>query len=118
MAGRVASKIKLTTVDELLGVPQMAGGIDIEIGRIKPFKNHPFKVLNDERMDTLVESIRDNGILNPVIVRPDSTGNYEMISGHRRLYASKIVGLEKIPAIVKEMTDDESIIYGGFQYSA
>ena len=61
-------------------------------------------------METLVDSIRENGILNPVIVRPDQTGNYEMISGHRRLHAAGIVGLVKIPAIVKEMSDDEAII--------
>ena len=61
-------------------------------------------------METLVDSIRENGILNPVIVRPDQTGDYEMISGHRRLHAAGIVGLVKIPAIVKEMSDDEAII--------
>lgn len=80
--------------------------------------NHPFKVLDDEKMDTLVDSIRENGILNPVIVRPDQSGNYEMISGHRKLHAAKIVGLKKVPAIVKEMSDDEAIIKnGGCQYS-
>lgn len=110
MAGRVAGKIKLQTVDELLGVPEIAGTQEIEIGRIHAFPNHPFKVLDDERMDTLVESIRENGILNPVIVRPDKNGDYEMISGHRRLHAADIVGLSKIPAIVKEMSDDEAII--------
>lgn len=110
MAGRVAGKIKLQTVDELLGVPEIAGTQEIELGRIHAFPNHPFKVLDDERMDTLVESIRENGILNPVIVRPDKNGDYEMISGHRRLHAAVIVGLSKIPAIVKEMSDDEAII--------
>ena len=110
MAGRVAGKIKLQTVDELLGVPEIAGTQEIELGRIHAFPNHPFKVLDDERMDTLVESIRENGILNPVIVRPDKNGDYEMISGHRRLHAAGIVGLSKIPAIVKEMSDDEAII--------
>lgn len=110
MAGRVAGKIKLQSVDELLGVPEIAGTQEIELGRIHAFPNHPFKVLDDDKMETLVDSIRENGILNPVIVRPDQTGNYEMISGHRRLHAAGIVGLMKIPAIVKEMTDDEAII--------
>ena len=110
MAGRVAGKIKLQSVDELLGVPEIAGTQEIELGRIHAFPNHPFKVLDDDKMETLVDSIRENGILNPVIVRPDQTGNYEMISGHRRLHAAGIVGLKKIPAIVKEMTDDEAII--------
>ena len=103
MESRVAGKIKLQSVDELLGVPEIAGTQEIEIGRIHAFPNHPFKVLDDEKMDTLVDSIRENGILNPVIVRPDQSGNYEMISGHRRLHAAKIVGLKKVPAIVKEM---------------
>lgn len=110
MASRVIGKIKLQSVDELLGVPEIAGTQEIEIERIHAFPNHPFKVLDDEKMDTLVDSIRENGILNPVIVRPDQSGNYEMISGHRRLHAAKIVGLKKVPAIVKEMSDDEAII--------
>ena len=110
MASRVAGKIKLQSVDELLGVPEIAGTQKIEIERIHAFPNHPFKVMDDEKMDTLVDSIRENGILNPVIVRPDQSGNYEMISGHRRLHAAKIVELKKVPAIVKEMSDDEAII--------
>ena len=110
MASRVAGKIKLQSVDELLGVPEIAGTQEIEIGRIHSFPNHPFKVLDDEKMDTLVDSIRENGILYPVIVRPDNSGDYEMISGHRRLHAAGIAGLNKVPAIVKEMSDDEATI--------
>ena len=110
MINRVAGKIKLQSVDELLGVPEISGTQEIEIVRIHAFPNHPFKVLDDERMNQLVDSIRENGILNPVIVRPDLNGDYEMISGHRRLHAAGIVGLQKIPAIVKEMSDDEAII--------
>ena len=110
MKSRVADKIKLQSIDELLGVPEIAGTQEIELARIHSFPNHPFKVLDDEKMETLVDSIRENGVLNPVIVRPDNTGNYEMISGHRRLHAAELAGLKKIPAIVKEMTDDEAII--------
>lgn len=110
MASRVAGKIKLQSVDELLGVPEIAGTQEIEIGKIHSFPNHPFKVLDDEKMDTLVDSIRENGILNPVIVRPNNSGDYEMISGHRRLHAAGIAGLKKVPAIVKDMSDDEAII--------
>lgn len=110
MAGRVSGKIKLQSVDELLGVPEIAGTQEIEIGRIRSFPNHPFKVVDDDKMETLVDSIKENGILNPVLVRPDQTGDYEMISGHRRLHAAGIVGMKKIPAIVKEMTDDEATI--------
>ena len=94
----------------MLGVPEIAGTQEIEIERIHSFPNHPFKVLDDDKMESLVDSIRENGILNPVIVRPDKTGNYEMISGHRKLHAAGILGLVKIPAIVKEMSDDEAII--------
>ena len=110
MTNRVAGKIKLQSVDQLLGVPEVSGTQEIEIVRIHAFPNHPFKVLDDERMDMLVDSIRENGGLNPVIVRPDQTGDYEMISGHRRLHAAGIAGLQKIPAIVKKMSDDEAII--------
>ena len=110
MANRVAGKIKLQSVDELLGVPEIAGTQEIDVRRIHSFPNHPFKVVDDDRMNTLVDSVRENGILNPVIVRPDKNGDYEMISGHRRLHAAEIVGLDKIPAIVKEMSDDEAII--------
>lgn len=110
-SSRVASKIKMATVDELLGVPaEYAEAVLIEIDRIAPFKNHPFKVLDDERMDDLVESIKANGVLNPVIVRPTGGGQYEMISGHRRLHASKLAGLDKIPAISKQLSDDEATI--------
>ena len=110
MGCRIAEKIKLQSVDELLGVPEIAGTQEIELGRIHSFPNHPFKVLDDEKMETLVESIKENGILNPLIVRPDQKGDYEMISGHRRLHAAGIIGLKKVPAIVKEMSDDEAII--------
>lgn len=108
---RPGQKIKMTSLDELLCVPTTAGTKDINVNEIFPFENHPFKVLDDEKMDELVESIKENGILTPVIVRPDDEGTYEMISGHRRLHAAKRAGLEKIPAIVKEMTDDDATIY-------
>ncbi len=110
MGNRIASKIKLASVDELLGVPEIAGTVDIDVNRISSFANHPFKVLDDEKMASLVESVELNGVLNPVIVRPDTTGNYEMVSGHRRLHAAKLAGLTKVPAIVKEMSDDEATI--------
>ncbi len=110
MASRVGEKIKLTSIDELLCVPETNGTIEIELGLISAFENHPFRVVDDEKMEELVESIRQQGILSPVLVRPDDEGGYEMISGHRRLRAATLVGLKKIPAIVKELTDDEAII--------
>ena len=110
MAGRAGQKIKLTSIDELLCVPETEGTVDIDVRAIYPFENHPFKVLDDEKMDELVESIKANGVLTPVLVRPDDEGTYEMISGHRRLHAAKKAGLLKIPAIVKEMTNDDVVI--------
>lgn len=111
MASRVAGKIKLQSVDELLCVPETAANtIYIDIKKIRPFKEHPFKVLDDDKMQELVESIKESGVLCPVLVRPDENGGYEMVSGHRRMHASGLAGLEKIPAIVKEMTDEEATI--------
>ncbi len=110
MPKRVGQKIKMTSVDELLGVPSVAGCDEIEVSKIRAFKNHPFKVIDDDKMHELVESIMMNGVLVPVTVRPVEDGNYEMISGHRRLYAVKEIGLERIPAIVKEYDDDEAIL--------
>ncbi len=110
MAKRPGQKITMTSIDELLCVPDTEGTIDIDVEAIYPFENHPFKVLDDERMEELTESIRTSGVLSPVLVRPDDEGTYEMISGHRRLRAAKKAGLRKIPAIIKEMTDDEATI--------
>ena len=110
MAGRAGQKIKLTSIDELLCVPETEGTIDLDVRAIYPFENHPFKVIDDEKMDELVESIKTNGVLTPVLVRPDDEGTYEMISGHRRLHAAKRAGLFRIPAIVKEMTNDDAVI--------
>lgn len=104
-------KIHFASVEELLGAPvDKEGTVEIRINQIYPFENHPFKVLDDEKMDELVESIKANGVLSPVLVRPDDEGSYEMISGHRRMHAAKLAGLTLIPAIIKEMTDDEATI--------
>ena len=104
-------KIHFESVDELLGAPSIKDGTEeIRIDKIHPFKDHPFKVVDDDKMAELVESIKANRILSPVLVRPDNQGGYEMVSGHRRMHAAKLVGLEVVPAIVKEMTDDESVI--------
>ena len=110
MAKRVGQKIKMTSIDELLCVPSVAGCEEIEVAKIRPFKDHPFKVLDDEKMHELVESIMLNGVLVPVTVRPLEDGEYEMISGHRRLFAVKEIGLARIPAIVKNYNDDEAVL--------
>jgi len=67
--------------------------------------------LDDDRMTDLVESIKENGVLSPVLVRQDVEDSYEMISGHRRMHAAQLVGLEVIPAIIRDMTDDEAVVY-------
>lgn len=104
-------KIHFATVDELLGAPvEKEGTVEIRVDQIFPFENHPFKVVDDDKMDELVESIKANGVMSPVIVRPDDEGTYEMISGHRRLHASQRAGLTTIPVIIKELTDDEATI--------
>ena len=104
-------KIHFESVEELLGAPVTKDGTEeIRIDQIFPFENHPFKVLDDDRMQELVESIKSNGVLSPVIVRPDDEGTYEMISGHRRMHAAKLAGLTTVPAIVKQLTNDEAVI--------
>lgn len=83
---------------------------NIPVKSIKPFTDHPFRVIDDSLMQQTIDSIRQVGILTPVIVRPDRDGGYEMISGHRRLYAAEAVGLYDIPAVVRNLTDDEAVI--------
>ena len=107
---RVGQKIKLTSVEELLGVSNEETALDIEISKIWPFKDHPFKVMDDEKMQDLMESIRANGILSPVLIRPVGNDIYEMVSGHRRMHAAMLLGMESVPAIIREMSDDEAIV--------
>ena len=103
-------KIHFASVDELLGAPTETGEGTVELIEIYGFDNHPFKVIDDDKMDDLVQSIKENGVLTPVIVRPDDEGTYEMISGHRRLHAASRAGLNVIPAIIKPMTNDEAVV--------
>ena len=110
MKSKSADKIKMPSIDELLRVSGEESATDIEISRIHSFANHPFKVLDDDKMDDLVKSIKQNGVLTPVLVRPDKNNSYEMISGHRRMHAAIKAGLETIPAIVRDMEDDEAIV--------
>lgn len=82
----------------------------LPIDELHPFVNHPFKVQDDEAMAETVESISQRGILSPLIARPRAEGGYEIISGHRRQYAAKKAGLDTVPVIVRNMTDDDAII--------
>ena len=110
MKNRSGEKIKLASIDELLGVVNEESAMEIEISKIHPFKNHPFKVLDDEKMQDLVESVRINGVLTPVLLRMDENEEYEMVSGHRRMHAAQLAGLTTIPAIVRELSDDDAIV--------
>ena len=107
---RPGEKIQIKSVEELLGVVNEEAAMDIEIYKITSFAGHPFKVLDDEKMQELVESIKANGVLSPVLLRPKERDTYEMISGHRRLHAAQLAGLTAIPAIIREMSDDEAVI--------
>ena len=84
--------------------------VNVKLSELHPFKNHPFKVLDDELMQQTIDSISQVGVLSPAVVRPDPGGGYEVISGHRRLYACEAAGLETMPVIVKDLTDDEAVI--------
>ena len=108
--GKMNERLNFKSVEELLGVVNEESAMDIEICKISSFKGHPFKVVDDEKMQELVESIKANGVLSPVLIRPTGMDTYEMISGHRRLHAAQLAGLTAIPSIIREMTDDESVI--------
>ena len=82
----------------------------IPLSEIRPFKNHPFKVTDDELMQQTIDSIMHVGVLNPAIIRPAPEGGYEMVAGHRRLHAADLAGLKTIPAIVRNLDDDEAVI--------
>lgn len=104
-------KLKLESLDKLLGSEESRNGVkDIEIEKIRPFKDHPFRVIDDDNMRDLVESIKENGVLTPALVRQVDNGEYEMISGHRRMHAASLAGLDKLPAVVTSFTDDEATI--------
>lgn len=100
--------------DEAKRTPEAAAGTElvqhIPISELHPFENHPFRVLDDESMAQTVESIRQMGIANPLIVRPDPDGGYEIISGHRRHHAAELAGLDAIPVIVRDLDDDAAVI--------
>lgn len=83
---------------------------EIPLYELHPFKDHPFKIQNDEEMKRLIESIKKFGTITPALARPLPEGGYELISGHRRLAACQVLGLETMPVIVREMTDDEAVI--------
>ena len=110
MKNRPGEKIKLASLDELLGVVNEESAMEIEINKIHAFKNHPFKVLDDESMQRTVESVEQYGVLSPLIARPRPEGGYEIISGHRRQHAAQLAGLDVLPVIVRNMDDDAAVL--------
>lgn len=109
---QLPDRVQLKTLDSLFGIDEEQAGqiMEVPINELFSFQNHPFKVLDDEKMVQTVESIRENGILVPIMVRSRQEGGYEVISGHRRRHAAEIVGLETVPVIIRELTDDEAVI--------
>lgn len=109
-----AAKVKLNSFDDLFGTEQPQTGTEqvqeIALSELHEFKGHPFKVLDDEKMQETMESIREHGVLMPGIARPMKDGGYEIIAGHRRRHACELVGLTTMPMFIRDYTDDEAII--------
>ena len=106
----------LPTLDDLFTTQEMRDDAKLErvqnipLSELHPFKEHPFKVQNNEEMERMIESIRKVGAITPALARPLPDGGYELISGHRRLAACQVLGIETMPVIVREMSDDEAVI--------
>ena len=121
----LGERIKLTSYEEMFGTKNnnsTSGQIvqksemtknqimEVPLDKLYAFKKHPFRVTDDEKMEEMVESVRENGILVPVMVRPRGEGGYEIISGHRRSHAAMLAGLKSMPVIVKDYNDDEATV--------
>ena len=122
MKSKSAEKIKLTSYDDLFGSSEVTAEekiVSVPIRLFHTFKDHPFRVLDDEKMQETVESVKRYGILMPGIVRPYGDGEYEMVAGHRRWRACELAGMEEMPVIIREMDDDRqrgfdmAFAYGG-----
>ena len=109
-AGLLTSVDSMFTTQEERDNAQRSYVIDLPTTEISDFPDHPFKVRMDEEMEQMVESVRERGVLSPVLVRPMPDGSYQMVSGHRRKFASELAELPTVPCIVRELTDDEAII--------
>lgn len=110
MKGRSASKIKLTSYDELLGGGEETNDIQqVSLEHLHSFENHPFQVNDDEAMAELVESVKEEGILTALLVRPLGDGEYEIIAGHRRRHAAQLAGLKEVPVIIRNMDQDTAV---------
>ena len=109
-----AAKVKLNSFDDLFGASDMSAGTDqvqeIPLSELYEFKGHPFKVLDDEKMQETVESIRNYGVLMPGIARPREEGGYEIIAGHRRKHGCELAGLSSMPMFIRDYNDDEATV--------
>ncbi|HBA49405.1 MAG TPA: chromosome partitioning protein ParB, partial [Lachnospiraceae bacterium] len=117
MAGRKssASNIKMPDVNALFGLEEETGGStekveEIAIGQLYSFNSRPFRVLDDGKMQETVESVREHGIISPLLVRPGKESGYEIISGHRRKRACELLGLKTVPCFIRNMTDEEATV--------
>ena len=117
MAGRKssASNIKMPDVNALFGLEEDTGRLsekteEIDIDQLYSFDSHPFRVLDDEKMQETVESVREHGIISPLLVRPGKESGYEIISGHRRKRACELLGFKTVPCFVRSMTDEEATV--------
>ena len=108
--------ISLTSYDDIFSSEESRSGVrqervqDIPLAQLHPFKDHPFRVVDDERMTETAESVKEYGVLVPAIARPMPDGGYELVSGHRRKRACELAGLETMPVIVRELDDDQAVI--------
>ena len=109
-AGLLTSVDSIFTTQEERDNAQRSYVIDLPAAQISDFPNHPFKVRMDESMTEMVESVKERGVLSPVLVRPMPDGSYQMVSGHRRRMAAELAELPTVPCIVRELTDDEAVI--------
>ena len=116
----LGEKIKLSSYEEMFGTEDETASVgvqgkegqvvEIPLSDLHTFKNHPFRVVDDENMDEMVESIKEYGVLVPAIARPREAGGYELISGHRRKHASELAGKDTMPVIVRDCNDDEAVV--------
>ena len=123
MAKRNEIKLNLPLADDLFSTQEQRADEQLEkvvllsSDDIKDFPNHPFKVRQDEEMEKLSESVEEHGILVPCIVRYNQKGELEMVAGHRRKFASELVGVHKIPCLIRQLTDEESTIIMAVSYT-
>lgn len=113
MKNKSAEKVRLTSFDDLFGTGEAAAGetvTSVPLSQLHAFKDHPFQVLDDEKMQETVESVKQYGVLMPGIVRPHPEGGYEVIAGHRRWRACELAGLAEMPVIIREMDDDTAVV--------